>query len=116
MSLALVSLKLAVICFANQCHPVLVGEHTPVGHFPVEHVATAEPGYGGDILQFAETGEVAYAIHRVWLGKPSEHREARLRSDDTQDRRSVTHGCINVDPATYQALLDADVDELVVEP
>lgn len=116
MSLAIVSLKLAVICLANQCYPVLVGEHTPTGSFPVTHMATTEPGYGGDVLQFAEDDRLAYSIHRVWLGNPKQHREARLRSDRPEDRVDVTHGCINVDPTTFQALLDADVDQLEVEP
>ena len=71
-------------------------------------------GYGGDVLQFAETSSDILAIHRVWLGRPAEHRAERLASGDVLQRRSVTHGCINVDPAVYEQIVDADA--LTIEP
>lgn len=43
------------------------------------------------------------AIHRVWLGKLSERREVRLRSDLVEDKH-ITNGCIDVDPSTIALL------------
>jgi L,D-transpeptidase catalytic domain len=44
------------------------------------------------------------AIHKVYLGIPSEHRDARLRSPNEEDRH-ITFGCINVTPTAIQYLL-----------
>lgn len=104
----MVSLSKAALCIANQCFPVLVGDSTPVGTFHITHVSTNLPGYGGDVLKFAETDKEVFAIHRVWLLKPSEHRLERLESNDTERRKHITHGCINVDPEVYEAIQDAD--------
>ena len=59
------------------------------------------------------------AIHKVWLGAPSEHRDARLRSPGGQDKH-ITYGCIDVDGPTMQQLLrrlpDEDATPLYVLP
>jgi len=44
------------------------------------------------------------AIHKVYLGTPSEHRDARLRSPNEEDKH-ITFGCINVTPTAIQFLL-----------
>jgi hypothetical protein len=44
------------------------------------------------------------AIHQVYLGIPSEHREARLESPSVEVKH-ITFGCINVAPETLQVLL-----------
>jgi len=44
------------------------------------------------------------AIHRVYLGTPSEHRAARLASPN-DDVKHITFGCINVAPRTIEFLL-----------
>ena len=112
MSTAVVSLAAAMICFAQQCHPVLVGEYTPTGVFPLTKRVVAAPGYGGDVLQFKETEREVFAVHRVWLLRPSQRRAERLASPAAADRRGVTGGCINVAPAVYDAM--AHIDTLVV--
>lgn len=104
--MVIVDLALATICFANQCYPALVGKDTPVGQFQMIERLTSQAGYGGDVLQFKETPEAWYAIHRVWTLKPSEHRAERLRSTDVKQRTTITHGCINIDPTVYMLLRD----------
>jgi hypothetical protein len=107
----LVTLSLATICFAyngvDECHPVLLGKNsaTPSGEYTLSQRATKAPGYGGDILQFHETKDEVYAIHRVWLLKPGERRMQRLKSNNISDR-FVSAGCINVDPIVYKKLVD----------
>jgi hypothetical protein len=44
------------------------------------------------------------AIHKVYLGTPSEHRGARLQSPNEEDKH-ITFGCINVTPTAIQYLL-----------
>jgi hypothetical protein len=99
----------ALICFANACYPTLVGPKTPLGEFNLTQRLTASPGYGGDVLQFKETDKVVFAIHRVWALVPSQQREARLQSADPA-RRSITNGCVNVDPIVYEKLMACCVD------
>ena len=103
-----VFLASAQLCFNNQCYPVLVGKDTPTGVFPLHRRYVQTGGYGGDVMQFAETSSDVLAIHRVWLGRPAEHRAQRLASGDKSQRRLVTHGCINVDSAVYDRIVDAD--------
>jgi len=106
-----VTIALATICFtyrgAEECHPVLLGKSasTPVGEFTLRKRITADAGYGGDVLQFYETPTEVYAIHRVWLLNPAQHREIRLKSAKISDRY-ITAGCINIDPAVYKKLAD----------
>jgi len=78
---------------------------TPVGEYTLRKRITADPGYGGDVLQFHETHDEVYAIHRVWLLNPKQKRAERLRSNNIQDRY-ISSGCINVDPAVYDRLMD----------
>lgn len=113
-----VDLALATICFlsgAEQvCHNALVGPSTPRGEFSLVQRLTKDPGYGGDVLQFAEDAKQVYAIHRVWTLKPEQKRLQRLVSGDPKQRNSITNGCINVDPAVYQKLMDCCIDHKLV--
>jgi len=105
MDTVVVHLAAAVICWANHCYPALVGPRTPVGTFVLQHSRILAPGYGGDVLAFARDESGVYAVHRVWLLKPKQHRLERLHSDSVEDRKSITDGCINVDPEVYEQLL-----------
>lgn len=109
-----VFLATAQLCFGVHCYPVLVGDDTPTGQFALHRRYVQANGYGGDVLQFDETSSDIMAIHRVWLGRPAEHRAERLASGDVLQRRSVTHGCINVDPAVYEQIVGADT--LTINP
>jgi len=100
-------LAAALLCTPDQCFPALVGRDTPVGHFSVIRRYVAAKGYGGDVLQFAETDREIMAIHRVWLGRPSERRAERLASNDERQRRDVTNGCVNVMPDVYERIVAA---------
>lgn len=102
-----VVLHLALLCYMGKCYPALVGPGTPIGTFQIKHEKTTHRGYGGDILVFKENRTSVWAIHRVWLGRPSEHRLKRLQSNDVALRRSVTNGCINVMPDVYAELVGA---------
>ena len=101
----IVDLALATICFAGQCHPALVGKDTPKGHFQLVQRLTEQPGYGGDVLQFAENSDSWFAIHRVYLLNKSQHRDKRLLSSKVSDR-VITNGCINIQPEVYKQLKD----------
>ena len=98
-----VSLTKAVICFAAHCYPILYGVTTPVGEYQMNERIVLTPGYGGNVIQFFETDKEVYSIHRLWLGRPSEHREKRIKSDNLKDR-VVSKGCINVEPAVFDEL------------
>ena len=89
----------------EECHPILVGQNTPKGEFILNKRITESIGYGGDVLQFKETSDGVFAIHRVYLLNPKEHRAERLRSNDPANRK-ITFGCINVDSAVYNQLVD----------
>lgn len=104
MSLTLYLSK-ALLCAATQCWPVLIGPTTPVGGpYQLIQRLTSDPGYGGDVLQFAEDEHTVYAIHRVWKLRPSEQRERRLLDADPK-RRMITKGCVNVAPDVYDYLV-----------
>jgi hypothetical protein len=104
--MVIVDLALATICFAGQCHPVLVGADTPKGTFQLEHVLTRAQGYGGDVLVYKETPRWIYAVHRVYTLIPAQHRIERLQSADPRQRETITMGCINVMPDVYERLVD----------
>jgi hypothetical protein len=107
----LVTIALATICFTyngiEECHPILLGKNsaTPVGEYTLKKRITADPGYGGDVLQFYETKDEVYAIHRVWLLRPEQKRLERLKSNNVKDRY-ISSGCINIDPVVYERLMD----------
>lgn len=102
-----VHLATAMICYLNQCHPALVGPSTPQGTFPVKWEQVSNPGYGGDILEFARDDKNAiFAIHRVWLLSPKQRRWYRLTEGTVAERRDITGGCINVTPEVYKELVD----------
>lgn len=103
MILATVSLSAAMLCFQGACSPVLVGKDTPRGVFPLVQRFVSQPGYGGDVRQFKETRDSLFAVHRVWLGRPSEKRMERI-TGPVAGRRNITGGCINALDATYDAL------------
>jgi hypothetical protein len=111
---ALVLLSSAVICLSGRCYPVLVGRDTPLGVYPITKRRVLSPGYGGDVLEFKETPDSVYAIHRVWLLNPGQHREERLKSSNAEERRNVTGGCINVDPEVYDKL--QGIAQVDIEP
>jgi hypothetical protein len=110
---ATILLYSALICFQTPqqsqqvCYPALVGRSTPIGVFSVVHKLTKAPGYGGDILVFNELPDRVYAIHRLWLRNPAQHRKERLNSGDPDQRRNVTMGCVNVSPNVYGQLKDS---------
>jgi hypothetical protein len=111
-----VSLGLATICFLGSCHPALIGENTPSGEFVLQKRIVRSEGYGGDVLQFKETQTSVYAIHRVWLQRPEQRREQRLRSNSSKDR-IITSGCINVSPEIYEKLVSCCQGmKLVIQP
>lgn len=112
--MVVVDLALAVICFMNQCHPVLVGPHTPPGTFLLDHQATPEPGYGGDLLVFNEGPSQLWAIHRVITASASERRLERLQSAHAGARRRVTRGCVNVMPQVFDSLVRCCSRDLLV--
>lgn len=110
----LVDIALATLCIigggddvpeTQKCYPVLIGKDTPKGEYRLQRRLVTATGYGGDILQFKEDSLELFAIHRVWLGRPAEQRDKRLKSPDPK-QRLITMGCINVDPVVYEELLD----------
>jgi hypothetical protein len=82
---------------------------TPAGRYTV---STGYDNAYGETLDINEVLGIDWdiAIHKVWLGAPSEHREARLRSPRDQDKH-ITYGCIDVDGQTMQQLLARLPDE-----
>lgn len=99
-----VHIGMALLCFAQQCHPVLVGKNTPIGEFTMNQRIVVDPAYGGSVMQFKIENHDVYAIHKVWLGKPSENRSSRMKSQVVSDR-VITNGCINVSDDVYNELL-----------
>ena len=107
-----VYLASALLCIGGHCYPALIGNDTPTGNFPLVRRYVTAIGYGGDVMQYAETDRDLLAIHRVWLGNPREHRAERLASADPAQRRAVTHGCINVMPEVYEQIVAANTLEI----
>lgn len=96
-------LSKALICFAATCYPMLYGDTTPLGTFQLIIRETADPGYGGDVLQFDETPTLVLAIHRLYLLNPKQKRPQRMLSNNPKDHK-ITNGCINVDSIVYESL------------
>lgn len=95
----------ALLCLDTQCFPALVGKDTPTGVYALHRRYVQSEGYGGDVLQFMETADEVFAIHRVWLGRPEQRRGQRLAHSQAWQRRQITGGCINVTPEVYERLL-----------
>lgn len=118
MSISII-IALATICFTyngvQECDPILLGKNipTPVGEFTLTRRYTKDAGYGGDVLQFYETKDMVYAIHRVWLLKPEQHRLNRLNSTNINDH-FITSGCINVANEVYERLIDCCSDQKLI--
>lgn len=95
----------AELCLSDtkQCFPALVGPTTPLGKYDLTLYSTNKKGYGGDILGFKINGPFIFALHRVWLGKPSERRLERIRSNNPAER-NMTNGCINVENDVYDLI------------
>lgn len=93
-----VLLAKSLICFLGQCHPALVGERTPVGVYPMQYVELRAGGKAQHVLMFApDKPGYVFAIHKA----PSARRRALLEARSTV---KVTHGCINVSDAVFDAL------------
>ena len=108
-----VQIAAALICFAELCYPALVGTKTPTGEFPLVYGTTEDPGYGGDVLAFYEDEKVVYAIHRLWLLRPEQKRDRRIKSSNPKDR-VITAGCINIAPEVYNKLVDCCSEDTLV--
>lgn len=77
---------------------------TPAGRYTVS--VGFDPAYGETLdVNEVQGKDWDIAIHKVWLGAPAEHRDARLRSPGEQDKH-ITYGCIDVDGPTMAGLLD----------
>lgn len=105
-----VFLSTALICFAGECYPTLVGSQTKVGDYELRAMTVRDPRYGGVILVFEETRDTLYAIHRTWPGRE------RLYANASVYRRSVTGGCINVQPEVFDYLRSSNAVYLHVRP
>lgn len=98
-------LSLAAICFAGECHPVLIGDNLNPGTYPLKQYRVEAPGYGGDVLAFARRSDGRpLAIHRVWTLNPSQRRRERL-AGPVEDRVGITGGCVNVDEKVYNQIV-----------
>lgn len=106
----------ALLCIAQQCHPVLIGKNTPVGEFTMNQRLVSDPLYGGSVMQFDVKNNEVYAIHKLWLGKPKEKRRERIQSEKATDR-VITNGCINVTDDVYNELVtNFQGQRLVIQP
>lgn len=113
--MVIVDLMLALICFNGACYPALVGHGTPKGEYQLEHRATAQPGYNGDVLVFLETKDLTFAVHRVYMLNAWQHRDKRIESPLVKDR-IMTNGCINVSSDVYEKLVDCcSTDKIKIE-
>ena len=82
---------------------------TPAGRYTVS--LGFDPAYGETLdVNEIQGKDWDIAIHKVWLGAPWEHRDARLRSPGDQDKH-ITYGCIDVDGPTMKGLLERVHDE-----
>lgn len=97
-----VFLAKAIICFLGTCHPVVIGESTQPGDYMVQQRFVLDPMYGGDVLQYNETETSIQAIHR----SISLRRDRLLENSSALQRRTVSKGCINVQPGVYNELVN----------
>jgi hypothetical protein len=70
---------------------------TPAGRFSAT--------YRNDNLVFAEGAQSSIAMHKVYLGTPSERRQQRLDTASPEDNR-VSYGCINVSAAYMKNVVE----------
>lgn len=89
----------ALICFNGGCWPALVGPATPRGEYELRLYRIADPRYGGTVMEFKREGGSAFSVHRTWPGRE------RLYSAPA-DKRTVTNGCVNLEPDVYAALVE----------
>lgn len=84
----------------------MVSKQTPAGAYTLFQVAAENPGYGGDVLVFAndDVNKVSISVHRVWLETPSERRLQRLSSPNPKERR-ISDGCINLPDSFYENIV-----------
>lgn len=95
----------ALICFAQVCHPVLLGENTQPGVYAMRVLWVASPGYGPNVLEFDRMKDGNWlAIHQTYSGNGV--KRAHLYTQPAANRRHVTAGCPNVQPEVYQQLLN----------
>lgn len=80
---------------------------TPAGAFKIIKAIAEHPGYGGDVLTFAndDINKVTVSLHRVWLENPAERRLQRLQSSNPNERR-ISDGCINIPDSFYNNIVD----------
>jgi hypothetical protein len=90
-------LSKALICFAQMCHPAVIGTDTLEGTYPLiqRHMVSGE-----DVLKYRQIGKDVYSIHRTLPGRD------RLLTSSPASRRHVSKGCINVSNEVYSLLLD----------
>src|ERR1700722_19965918 len=77
---------------------------TPAGRFTIQR--GYEKDVGGELFDVHEIRgkDWGIAIHQVYLGIPSEHRAARIKSPSAEDKH-ITFGCINGTPEASRSLL-----------
>jgi hypothetical protein len=77
---------------------------TPAGRYTVQR--GFDPEVGGPLFDIHEIRgkDWGIAIHQLYLGIPSEHRDVRILSPSEEDKH-ITFGCINVQTATLQLLM-----------
>jgi hypothetical protein len=76
---------------------------TPAGRFTITRGRDEAFGEIFDINEL-QGKDWIIAIHQVWLGRRSEHRDARLRSFLADDKH-ITDGCVDVEASTITQLL-----------
>jgi hypothetical protein len=108
-----VYLSIAMICIGQSCYPALVGKDTPVGEFKLTQRLVSDPLYRGSVLQFKETDDYIFSVHKVWRGRPKEKRDERLLSNDPK-RRLITAGCINVSDEVFYKLIECCQHEKII--
>jgi hypothetical protein len=77
---------------------------TPAGRYTVER--GFDPEVGGPLFDIHEIRgkDWGIAIHQLYLGIPSEHRDVRILSPSDEDKH-ITFGCINVQTTTLHLLM-----------
>jgi hypothetical protein len=77
---------------------------TPAGRYTVQR--GFDPEVGGPLFDIHEIRgkDWGIAIHQLYLGIPSEHRDVRILSSNEEDKH-ITYGCINITTSTMRVLL-----------